>query len=379
VRLTEAQRSECALAANPGLFQPAKLMSGIMDDSDNGRRRAREGKSMADYEVFELGDVVLQCGITLPTAKLAYKTYGKLAGSRDNVVVMPTFYGGRHIENEAMIGTGRALDPARWFIIVPNMFGNGVSSSPSNTPPPFERAAFPNVTLYDNVVCQHRLVTEQLGIDRIKLVVGFSMGAQQAFQWGALYPEMVQEIAPVCGSARTSPHNYLFLEGVKAALVADAAFADGWYQTPPIKGLRAFSRVYAGWAFSQDFFRDQEYRKIGLASMEDAVRFLEGYFRRNDANDLLAMLTTWQQADISANHLYNGDFASALRAIRARAIVMPCETDLYFRVRDNQLEVELMPNAELRPIPSTWGHAAGFGVNSSDNEFIDAVFKELLA
>lgn len=145
------------------------------------------------------------------------------------------------------------------------------------------------------------------------------------------------------------------------------------------EGLRAFSRVYAGWAFSQDFFRDQEYLKIGLASMEDAVRFLEGYFRRNDANDLLAMLTTWQQADISANHLYNGDFASALRAIRARAIVMPCETALYFRVRDNQLQVELMPNAELRPIPSTWGHAAGFGVNSSDNEFIDAAFKELLA
>src|SRR5439155_27052080 len=133
------------------------------------------------------------------------------------------------------------------------------------------------------------------------------------------------------------------------------AFADGWYQTPPVKGLRAFSRVYAGWAFSQDFFREQEYRKIGLASMEDTVRFLEGYFRRSDANDLLAMLSTWQRADISANAQFNGDVASALRAIQARAIVMPSETDLYFRVRDNQLEVELMPNAELRPIPSIWG------------------------
>jgi homoserine O-acetyltransferase/O-succinyltransferase len=335
---------------------------------------------MADYEVFELGDVVLQCGITLPRAKLAYKTYGELAASHDNAVVMPTFYAGRHIENEAMMmGTVRALDPAQWFIIVPNMFGNGLSSSPSNTLPPFERAAFPKVSLYDNVACQHRLVTEHLRIDRVKLVVGFSMGAQQAFQWGALYPEMVQAIAPVCGSARTSPHNYLFLEGVKAALMADAAFEDGWYRTPPIKGLRAFSRVYAGWAFSQDFFRDQEYRKIGLASMEDAVRFLEGYFRRNDANDLLAMLTTWQHADISANDVYHGDFTAALRAIRARAIVMPSETDLYFRVRDNQLEVELMPNAELRMIPSTWGHAAGFGVNSSDNNFIDAALKELLS
>jgi homoserine O-acetyltransferase len=337
------------------------------------------GSVRNDYDVFDLGDVVLQSGITLPRAKLAYKTYGKLAATRDNAIVMPTYYGGRHIENESLMGAGRPLDPARWFIIVPNMLGNGLSSSPSNTPPPFDRAAFPKVTLYDNVVSQHRLVTQKLGVARIKLVVGFSMGAQQVFHWGALYPEMVQAIAPVCGSARTSPHNYLFLDGVKSALMADAAFADGWYRTPPIKGLRAFSRVYAGWLFSQDFFREQEYRKLGLASMEDAVRFVEAYFRRSDANDLLAMLSTWQRADISANTRYNGDFAGALRAIRARAIVMPSETDLYFRVRDNEREVAQMPNAELRPIPSIWGHAAGSGLNPSDAAFVDAALNALLA
>jgi len=211
---------------------------------------------MADYEIFELGKVVLQCGLTLPQAKLMYKTYGELNAARDNVIVMPTFYGAQHAENETMIAAWRTLDPKKYFLIVPNMFGNGLSSSPSNTPSPFDRAAFPNVTLYDNVVCQHRLVTEHLGINRVRLVIGFSMGAQQAFQWGALYPDMVQAIAPICGSARTSSHNYLFLEGVKAALVADAAFAEGWYQTPPVKGLRAFSRVYMGWGFSQDFFRE---------------------------------------------------------------------------------------------------------------------------
>ena len=334
---------------------------------------------MADFEIFELGDVVLQSEITLQQAKLAYKTYGGLDPSRDNVIVMPTFYSGQHADNEAMIGPGRALDPARCFIIVPNMFGNGLSSSPSNTLPPLDRAAFPNVSLYDNVTCQHRLVTEHLGIERVKLVVGFSMGAQQAFQWGALYPGIVGAIAPFCGSARTSPHNYLFLEGVKAALQADDAFENGWYKTPPIRGLIAFSRVYAGWAFSQDFFREKEYRRIGLASMEDTVRFLEGWFRRRDANDLLAMLYTWQHADISANARFGGDFIAALRAIRARAIVMPSQTDLYFRVRDNQLEVESMPNAELRPIPSIWGHAAGLGLNRSDNEFIDGALNELLA
>jgi homoserine O-acetyltransferase/O-succinyltransferase len=334
---------------------------------------------MPDHEVFELGDVVLQSGITLWQAKLAYKTYGKLAAQADNVIVMPTFYGSQHADNEAMIGAGRALDPARYFIVVPNMFGNGLSSSPSNTPPPLDRGAFPHITLYDNVFCQRRLLTEHLRIKQVKLVVGFSMGAQQAFHWGALYSDIVQAIAPLCGSARTAPHNYLFLEGVKAALLADPAFADGWYQYPPARGLRAFSRVYAGWAFSQDFFREHEYRKMGLASLEDVVRFMEGRFRRRDANDLLAMLWTWQHADISANPIFKGDLAAALRAIRARAIVMPCETDLYFRVRDNEIEVDQMPNAELRPIRSIWGHAAGRGANPADNSFIDAALRELLA
>jgi len=333
---------------------------------------------MSDHEVFDLGDVVLQSGLTLRQAKLAYKTYGKLAPSRDNVILMPTFYGSQHPDNEAMIGAGRALDPERYFIVMPNMFGNGLSSSPSTTPPPLDRAAFPHVTLYDNVVYQHRLITQHLGIQQIKLVVGFSMGAQQAFHWGALFPDMVQSIAPICGSARTSPHNYLFLDGVKATLQADAAFADGWYDAPPVKGLRAFARVYAGWAFSQDFFREQEYRNMGMASLEDVVLMMEGRFRRRDANDLLAMLWTWQHADISANPIYKNDLPAALRAIRPRAIVMPSETDLYFRVRDNQIEVEQMPNSELRPIPSIWGHAAGRGANPTDNAFIDAAIRELI-
>jgi homoserine O-acetyltransferase len=68
-----------------------------------------------------------------------------------------------------------------------------------------------------------------------------------------------------------------------------------------------------------------------------------------------------------------------LHAIVARAIVMPSSSDLYFRVRDNELEVARMPNAELRPIPSTWGHAAGRGTNPADNQFIDAALRELLS
>lgn len=292
--------------------------------------------------------------------------------------MIPTFYSGHHTDNELMMAAGRAVDPSKYFVVVPNMLGNGLSSSPSNTPPPLDRAAFPRVTIYDNVICQHRLVTQHLQVARIRLVAGFSMGAQQAFHWGALFPDLVDAIAPICGSARTSPHNVVFLEGLKAALTADAGFQDGWYETPPVKGLIAFARVYAGWVYSQDFYRDREYRKMGLTSIEDVLRFSEARYRSRDANDLLAMLWTWQHADVSANPRFNGDLAAALRAITARAIVMPSATDLYFRVRDNELEVAHMPNAELRAIPSTWGHAAGRGTNPPDNAFIDAALRELL-
>lgn len=335
---------------------------------------------MIDYEVFELGDVVLQSGATLRGAWLAYKTYGKLSTKKDNVIVYPTWYSGQHYDNEWLIGTDRALDPEKYFIIVPNMFGNGLSSSPSNTPAPYDKARFPHVTLYDNVTQQHRLVTELFGIETIALVTGWSMGAQQTFQWGALYPDMVKRLLPFCGSAKTSVHNFVFLEGVKAALTADVAFQNGWYEKPPAKGLRAMARVYAGWGFSQAFYREELYRGMGYASLEDfLVGFWEGLFLPRDANNLLAMLWSWQHGDISANPRYQGNFKQALGAITARAVVMPGQTDLYFPPEDNELEANCMPRAEFRAIPSIWGHfAGGPGLNPVDVEFLDAALKELL-
>ena len=154
---------------------------------------------MADYEMFELGDAVLQSGITLRGAKLAYKTYGKLNAAKDNVIVYPTWYSGTHAENEWMIGEGMALDPSKYFIIIPNQLGNGVSSSPSNTPSPTIGPAFRAITVYDQVQFQHKLLTEKFGIKTIKLVTGWSMGAAQSFHWGASFPDMVERILPFMG------------------------------------------------------------------------------------------------------------------------------------------------------------------------------------
>ena len=309
---------------------------------------------MADYEIFEAGNVVLQSGAMLRDAKLAYKSYGSLSASKSNVIVYPTWYSGQHYDNEWLIGEGMALDPSRYFIVIPNMLGNGLSSSPSNTPPPYDKARFPKVTAYDNVRLQHRLVTEKFGIERVRLVTGWSMGALQTFHWGALYPEMIDRILPFCGSAKCSRHNFVFLEGVKAALTADDAWQNGWYDKPPTKGLRAMARVYAGWGFSQAFYRERlDLEVLGYASLEDfLVAFWEGFFLPKDANNLLTMLWTWQNGDISANDVYRGDFDAALGAIRAKAIVMPGQTDLYFPPEDSAYEVAHMASAELRP--GTW-------------------------
>ena len=335
---------------------------------------------IVDYETFEPGDVVLREGATLRDAKLAYKTYGELNRDKSNAIVYPTWYSGQHPDNEWLIGPGMALDPSHYFIIIPNMLGNGLSSSPSNTPPPYDRARFPHVTTYDNVSVQHRLVTEVFGIEKLALVTGWSMGAQQTFQWGVSYPEMVERMLPFCGSAKTSSHNFVFLEGVRAALTADVAFNGGWYEKPPNTGLRAMARVYAGWGFSQAFYRERLYESEGYSSLEDfLVAFWEGFFLPKDANNLLAMLWTWQHGDVGMTPGFDGDLEAALGSIQAKAIVMPGQTDLYFPPEDNEYEVSHMKNAEFRPIPSIWGHFAGGGMNPADTKFIDDALKELLS
>jgi homoserine O-acetyltransferase len=335
---------------------------------------------MSGYDIFELGDVTLLSGAVLPSARLAYKTYGALSAVRDNVIVLPTFYTGTHVRNEGFFGPGRAIDPQKHFIVSVNLFGNGLSSSPSNTPAPADGPWFPDVTLWDNIYCQHRLLTEHLGVDRIALVAGWSMAGCQAYQWAAQYPDMVDAILPFCASAKTSPHNYVFLEGVKAALLADPAWNGGNYDTPPVRGLDAFGRVYAGWAFSQTFYREGMYRQLGYDSPDDLLDDWGRDHAENwDANNLLAKLKTWQLGDISANPLYGGDFRKALSAIRARAILLPCSDDLYFPPEDNVIEARHMSNAELRVFTSPWGHCVANPGNSPEFEtFLDDCIRDLL-
>jgi homoserine O-acetyltransferase len=330
---------------------------------------------------FACGRILLQSGISLPDARIEWKSFGTLSPRRDNVIVYPTSYSAQHPDLEWLIGPGRALDPTRYFIVIPNMFCNGLSSSPSNAHEPYDKGRFPHITTYDNVIQQRRLLQELFGVTQVELVYGWSMGAQQAYHWGALFGTDVRRIVVNCGSARTSPHNLVFLEGVKATLTADPGWNGTHFASRPERGLRAMGRVYAGWALSQTFYREELWRRLGFGSLEDfLIGGWEGNFLRRDANDLLWQLWTWQKGDIAAHERFAGDLVRALRAIEADVLLMPSATDLYFQTADNRLELPHLKRAELVEIPSVWGHRAGNpAANPEDAAFVDAQVKRLLA
>ena len=339
------------------------------------------GCVMGDHMIFDAGDIVLQSGLTHRNTRLAYQTYGTLNADRSNAIIYMTSYGAHHSDILWMVGPGKALDTDRYFVVIPNLFGNGLSSSPSLAVEPFTGNHWPNFTIYDNIAIQHRLITHELGIEHLALAVGFSMGGLQAFEWAAHAPDMVKRLVVLCGAAKCAPHNYVFLEGINATLTADAAYQNGTFVSRPERGLRAMGRAYAAMAMSQEFYRYETWRDAGFSSLEDyLVTSWEANFLKRDAANLLAQLWTWQHANIANNDRYQGRFEEALQAITANALIMPSETDLYFRVEDNRLEVEQMRRAKLLPIPSIWGHRAGApSVNREDGEFITQAIRGLLS
>src|SRR6266699_1333833 len=209
---------------------------------------------------FVIKNFKTESGAVLPEARVVYGTYGHLNAAHDNVILLPSHYMAKLTGYEWLMGPGKALDPEKLFLVTTELFGNGSSSSPSNTPEPFHGPRFPVMTIRDNVEAVHRLLTEDLKVTHLKAVIGFSMGAQQAFQWAVSYPAFADRIVATSGTAKTYPHGVVRLEGQIAALTADAAFQNGDYTAPPTKGLEAFATVWLGWLFSQEWWRKELWR-----------------------------------------------------------------------------------------------------------------------
>jgi homoserine O-acetyltransferase/O-succinyltransferase len=319
-------------------------------------------------------DFHTESGVVLPEARLVYTTLGKLNTAGDNAILLPSHYMANFSGYNWLIGGGpeRSLDPARNFLVLTELFGNGRSSSPSNTPEPFHGPRFPVMTIRDNVDAVHRLLTQELSVKHLRAVIGFSMGAEQAFQWAVSHPTFMEAIVATSGTAKCYGHGYVRLEGQIAALTTDPAWRDGEYSTPPVKGLEAFGLVWAGWLYSQEWWR----RELWRTNTPPGTTFDQAWqgFRKRfsaDANDYILQARTWQRHDVGTTPGFNGDTERALRSITARVLYMPSETDLYFPLSDARYEQTFIKTVTFMPIPSLWGHTAGAASNPADLKFLN--------
>ena len=326
----------------------------------------------AERHEFVIANFRTEGGVVLPLARIVYGTYGHLNADRSNTVLLPSHYMANYHGYEWLIGSEKALDPGKLFLVATELFGSGGSSSPSNTPEPFHGPRFPQMTIRDNVEAVHRLLIEELKVTHLKAVIGFSMGAQQAFQWAVSYPEFSDRIVATSGTAKTYPHGIVRLEGQIAALTADPAFQGGDYTAPPRIGLEAFGMVWAGWLYSQEWWRRELWR-TNAAPGTTFDQVLNNFRKRfsADANDYILQARTWERHDVGTTPGYGGDVERALRSIKVPLLYMPSETDLYFPIGDARYEAPFIPKCELMPIPSLWGHTAGAASNPADAKFLN--------
>ena len=330
---------------------------------------------------FIINNFKTEGGIVLPQAHIIYGTYGHLNTRHDNVVLLPSHYMADYHGYEWLIGPGKALDTSKLFLVATELFGNGRSSSPSNTPEPYHGPRFPLMNIRDNVEAVHLLLVKELKITHLKAIIGFSMGAQQAFQWAVSYPLFSDKIVATAGTAKTYPHGVVRLEGQIAALTADDAFKSGDYKTEPKKGLEAFAVVWTAWLYSQEWWRKELWRDPSTPSLtfEQVLNnYRENFIPGADANDLILQMRTWEHHNASETPGFNGNIAQALHSVKVPFLYMPSETDLYFPIGDARYEAAFIPGVLLIPIPSLWGHTAGAGSNPTDLKFLNNHIKSFL-
>lgn len=333
------------------------------------------------YQLHDIGDFALEEGGTIRGCKLAYSTFGALNAAKDNAILITTWYSGTSkIMEQVYVGAGRAIDPSKYFVVIVNQIGNGLSSSPNNTAFPAGMGNFPKVRIGDDVRAQHKLLTEKWGIQSLALVMGGSMGAQQTYEWAVRYPDMVKRAAPLAGTAKNTEHDFLYTQTLVEAITSDPGFKDGFYgSTADVRaGLLRHAKLWGVMGWSTEFYQHDRHKALGFSSVEDFVmNFLNGYFGVMDPNVLLTMAWKWQRGDVSRHT--GGDLKAALGRIKAKTFVMPIDTDMFFPPADCEREQKLIPGSEMRVLKSVDGHLALFGADPGYAPQVDKALAELLA
>jgi homoserine O-acetyltransferase len=337
-----------------------------------------------DYDLISTGELALERGGTIPDTVLAVATFGELNAAKDNAILIPTWYSGTHQTwRELYIGPGHALDPETYFIVIVNQIGSGLSISPHNADglnAGLAMSKFPHISIGDNVVAQERLLREHFDIEKLALVVGGSMGAQQTYEWAVRFPDKVLRAAPIAGTAQNTPGDFLIAQLMREATQSDPAWAGGEYgsNADVVDGLTRQAHIWGVVGLSTEFWKQEVWRGFGFTSQKEFLAgFLAPAFTAHDPNNLLTQSWAWQHGDV-ARHT-GGDLAAALGRITAKTFVIPIDEDQLFPPRDCASEQAHIKNSELRVVNDVLGHLALFAVSPTYMPQIDKHLGALLA
>jgi homoserine O-acetyltransferase len=329
-------------------------------------------------ETFELGNFQTTTGFTLPNAKLMYDAVGTLNDAKDNAILFGHFLGSKPEHLMMWIGEDRPLNPNEYFIIMPGIFGGGFSSSPSNTPSPHDGVAFPLTTVADDVIAQQRLIAEGLGIEKLHLCMGWSVGGLNAYHWAALFPEMVERVAVIGGAPKTSDWTRLWLKTTFEDPVKFDPAWNGGYYTDPIAlqaGLRQAAHEMAVTLLPSVFYSEERWRMVGFASVDDFVRnVFESFTRALEPNDLISVAAKARATDVSAG----GDMAATLGRITAKTFAYAFSYDPMFTGEDSKKYADLIQGAKFRQLTTLGGHLATFAMFDQDRLAVDGAIQEAL-
>ena len=337
----------------------------------------QQGWIEASHRIAELGDLQLESGEAIWDFCHSYVTHGKLNRDKSNAILVCASLTGNHHRLDFLIGEGKALDPARNFIVAIDPIGNGLSTSPSNSARQPEMQ-FPRFSIRDMVTAQHRLLSGQLGINALHAVVGASMGGMQALQWAVSHPGFMRAVVAMTPMAKTAPWAALITETARSCLMADPAWTGDGFSAVPKRGWRAYTGLMTA-LLSRTPMALAEF----LPDCAEAHLWFERVVAQNralgfDAHDYLYQSWAYEAHDVGTTAGF-ADTAGALASIRARALLMAPPLDLFNPAQAARDAAAAIPGAQFIEIPSVQGHQAATSSKPEDAAFLNRVIAEFLA
>jgi len=333
--------------------------------------------SQPPHQSHKIGDLQLESGETIKDFAISYVTHGKLNEKKSNAILMVTAISGNHHRLDFLIGPGKALDTDKYFIICTDAIGNGLTTSPSNSAAQ-PRMKFPKFLIRDMVTSQKKLM-EHLGIGRVVAVIGPSMGGMQVLQWGVSHPDFIDSLVSQVPLARTPAWTVTVLEATRKAIMLDPAWKNGDYAEPPEQGIRLWRDILNFLAArSPEVSRDQ------FPNQMDILPFLQAQetalIKAFDANDWIYQTWAYDRHDVGTTPGMNGDTVKALRAIKAKTLIMTGTKDLLNPEWEPQDAARFIRDVRVTTIsPGTvTGHASAGGAFPADVDFLNREISQFL-